>query len=318
MGGQHGEPARTAGGWPGGTRHLDSFAADRARRTAGADRWLAALLGTEPGVALVAVGGYGRRELLPGSDLDVLLLHNGRPGIAALADQVWYPIWDSGTRLDHAVRRPADAREVARQDVRVALGLLHARHVAGDPALTSDLRAGALADWRAAAGTRLAELRELHEERAARSGELACLLEPDLKEARGGLRDAEAIHAVAAAWVAPGPGPRARAAKGSILDARHALHEVTGRAGDRLVRQEQDEVARVLGLADAQALLCHLAGAGRTIAYSLDQSLRQAQRSRSARRRPHPRTDRRPGSPRTDGPRHALAWSTCSRHSPTG
>ena len=64
------------------------------------------------------------------------------------------------------------------------------------------------------------------------------------------------------------------------MDARHALHEVTGRASDRLVLQEQDEVARVVGLADADALLCHLAGAGRTIAYSLDQSLRQAQRSR--------------------------------------
>ena len=232
-------------------------------------------------MALVAVGGYGRRELLPGSDLDVLLLHNGRPGIAALADRVWYPIWDSGTRLDHAVRRPADAREVARQDVRVALGLLHARHVAGDPELTSDLRTGVLADWRSAARTRLAELQALHEERTARSGELAFLLEPDLKEARGGLRDAEAIYAVAAAWVAPGPGPRARAAQEAILDARHALHEVTGRASDRLVLQEQDEVARVLGLADADALLCHLAGAGRTIAYSLDQSLRQAQRSRA-------------------------------------
>jgi [protein-PII] uridylyltransferase len=231
-------------------------------------------------VALVAVGGYGRRELLPGSDLDVLLLHSGRPGIAALADRVWYPIWDSGTRLDHAVRRPAEAREVARQDVRVALGLLHARHVAGDPGLTSDLRTGVLADWRSGARTRLAELQVLHEERAARSGELAFLLEPDLKEARGGLRDAESIYAVAAAWVAPGPGPRARAAQEAILDARHALHEVTGRASDRLVLQEQDEVARVLGLADADALLCHLAGAGRTIAYSLDQSLRQAQRSR--------------------------------------
>jgi [protein-PII] uridylyltransferase len=284
MGGQRGEPAR----------YLASFAADRARRTASADRWLASLLGAEHGVALVAVGGYGRRELLPGSDLDVLLLHRARAGIAALADRIWYPIWDSGTRLDHAVRRPGDAREVARGDLRVALGLLHARHIAGDRGLTTELRSGALADWRAAAGTRLAELQALHEERAARSGELAFLLEPDLKEARGGLRDVEAIYAVAAAWVAPGPGPRARAAHEAILDARHALHEVTGRANDRLVLQEQDEVARVMGLADADALLCHLAGAGRTIAYALDQSLRAAQRSRSAPSRRRGGPQRRP------------------------
>ena len=255
--------------------------ADRARRAAETDRWLASLLGTEAGVALVAVGGYGRRELLPGSDLDVLLLHAGRPSISGLADRIWYPIWDSGAHLDHAVRTPREGREVARADLRAALGMLHARHVAGDPALTAELRSGVLADWRAAAGTRLAELRAMHVERTERSGELAFLLEPDLKEARGGLRDAEAIYAVAAAWVAPGPGPRARAAQEAILDARHALHEVTGRASDRLVLQEQDEVARVLGLADADALLCHLAGAGRTIAYALDQSLRAAQRSRS-------------------------------------
>src|SRR6516165_3557726 len=267
-------------------RRLVSFADERARRTASADRWLTSLLGAEPGVALVAVGGYGRRELLPGSDLDVLLLHHARPGIAALADRIWYPIWDSGTRLDHAVRRPGDARAVARSDLRVALGLLHARHVAGDPELTGELRSGALADWRAAAGARLAELHALHAERTARSGELAFLLEPDLKEARGGLRDAEAIYAVAAAWVAPGPGPRVRAAQEAILDTRHALHDVTGRASDRLVLQEQDEVARVLGLADADALLCHLAGAGRTVAYALDQSLRAAQRYRSGASRP--------------------------------
>jgi [protein-PII] uridylyltransferase len=264
-------------------RRAAAFGADRARRAAETDRWLASLLGDEAGAALVAVGGYGRRELLPGSDLDVLLLHAGRPDISVLADRIWYPIWDSGTRLDHAVRTPREGREVARGDLRAALGLLHARHVAGDPALTAELRHGVLADWRAAAGGRLAELQALHTERTQRSGELAFLLEPDLKEARGGLRDANEIHAVAAAWVAPGPGPRVRAAHEFILDTRHALHEVTGRRADRLVLQEQDEVARVLELADADALLGALAWAGRTVAYALDQSFRQAQRSRGHR-----------------------------------
>ena len=79
----------------------------------------------------------------------MLLLHAGRDGIAAMADRIWYPIWDSGTRLDHAVRTTGEARKVARKDLKVALGLLYARHVAGDPELTSALRVGALEDWRA-------------------------------------------------------------------------------------------------------------------------------------------------------------------------
>src|SRR3984893_12822203 len=262
-----------------------SFAAERARRTIQVDRWLAELLGAEPDVALVAVGGYGRREMLPRSDLDVLLLHGGRDDIAGIADRIWYPVWDSGAELDHAVRTVPQARRVARADLKVALGLLSARHVAGDPDLTERLRAGALEDWRSAAPARLAELHAAHDERTRTSGELAFLLEPDLKEARGGLRDVHAIQAVAAAWVAPGPGPRVRAAYESVMDARHALHEVTGRPTDRLVLQEQDEVARVLGLLDADTLMRHLAGAGRTIGYSVDQAFRKAERSRGGRRR---------------------------------
>ena len=257
---------------------MTSFTTDRARRTTETDRWLAGMLGAEPGVALVAVGGYGRKELLPGSDLDVLLLHEGRDDIAKVADRIWYPVWDSGARLDHAVRTVPQARRVARGDLKVALGLLSARHVAGDPDLTSRLREGALEDWRAAARTRLAELHELHEERTRLFGELAFLLEPDLKEARGGQRDVHAIQAIAAAWVAPSPGPRVRAAYEQILDARHVLHEVTGRRLDRLVLEEQDEVARSLGLLDGDALLRNLAGAGRTVAYAVDHAFRQAER----------------------------------------
>ncbi len=145
---------------------MTSFAADRARRTVQVDRWLAELLGAEPGVALVAVGGYGRRELLPRSDLDVVLLHGGRDDIAGIADRIWYPVWDSGAELDHAVRTVPQARRVARGDLKVALGLLYARHIAGDPELTERLREGTLEDWRAAAPTRLAELHAAHDERA--------------------------------------------------------------------------------------------------------------------------------------------------------
>jgi [protein-PII] uridylyltransferase len=270
-----------------------SFAAERARRTTQVDRWLAELLGAEPAVALVAVGGYGRRELLPRSDLDVVLLHGGRDDIASIADRIWYPVWDSGAQLDHAVRTVPQARRVARADLKVALGLLSARHVAGDPDLTEQLRAGALEDWRSAAPARLAELQAAHEERARTFGELAFLLEPDLKEARGGLRDVHAIQAVAAAWVAPAPGPRVRTAYEQILDARHALHELTGRRLDRLVLEEQDEVARALGLLDGDVLLRMLAGAGRVVAYAVDHAFRQAERLRGRRLRRR-KADRRP------------------------
>ena len=244
-------------------------------------------------MALVAVGGYGRRELLPRSDLDVLLLHGGRDDIASIADRIWYPVWDSGAELDHAVRTVPQARRVARADLKVALGLLSARHVAGDPDLTERLRAGALEDWRSAAPARLAELHAAHDERARTSGELAFLLEPDLKEARGGLRDVHAIQAVAAAWVAPAPGPRVRTAYEQILDARHALHEVTGRRLDRLVFEEQDEVARALGLLDGDVLLRMLAGAARTVAYAVDHAFRQADRLRGRRLRRR-QAERRP------------------------
>ena len=276
---------------------MTSFAADRSRRTTETDRWLAELLGAEQGVALVAVGGYGRKELLPGSDLDVLMLHDGRDGIAKIADRIWYPVWDSGAHLDHAVRTVPQARRVARNDLKVALGLLNARHVAGDLDLTTRLREVALDDWRSNARTRLAELKELHEERTRLFGELAFLLEPDLKESRGGQRDVHAIQAIAAAWVAPAPGPKVRAAYEQILDARHVLHEVTGRRLDRLVLEEQDEVARTLDLLDGDALLRQLAGAGRTVSYARRPRLPPGGpgRRRAAR-------DRRADAPRKAGP----------------
>ncbi|MFD7663328.1 [protein-PII] uridylyltransferase [Streptomyces sp. NPDC059788] len=238
------------------------------------------------GLALVAVGGYGRGELSPRSDLDLLLLHDGKTGartVAALADQLWYPVWDLGLALDHSVRTPAEARKAARDDLKVQLGLLDARHLAGDPELTGALRGTALADWREQAPKRLPELHEICRERAARQGELQYLLEPDLKEARGGLRDATALRAVAASWLADAPREGLEAARTRLLDVRDALHLSTGRATDRLALQEQDQVAEALGVLDADVLLRQVYESARTISYASDVTWREVGRVLRAR-----------------------------------
>jgi len=244
------------------------------------DGWLAQLIDAEAdpkGIALAAVGGYGRRELSPGSDVDVVLVHSGRRDIAAVAERIWYPVWDSGVRLDHSVRTTAQARRVASSDLPAALGLLDARHVAGDERLTTTLRSALLDDWRRAARKRLPELLEICRERSRRHGELAFLLEPDLKEARGGLRDVVALKAVAASWVADSPHGRLEEARDRLLDVRDALHIVTGRSSDRLLLQEQDAVATTLELLDADALLRLVAAAGRTISYAADVTWRRVE-----------------------------------------
>ncbi|MEV7965277.1 [protein-PII] uridylyltransferase [Sphaerisporangium sp. NPDC088356] len=236
----------------------------------------AAFAGT--GVALVAVGSLGRGELAPGSDLDLVLLHNGQDDVARIADRIWYPIWDSGLGLDHSVRTVDEVTKVAREDLKAVLGLIQARHVTGDPELTRAAREAVLAEWRADSRRRLAELREAADKRAESSGELAFLLEPDLKDSRGGIRDVQAMQAVAAAWVASAPGPRVREAYEFLLDVRHGLHLVTARGADRLVLQEQDAVAAALGLLDAEALMRRLAEAGRTIAHAFDATWRTVDR----------------------------------------
>ncbi|MFD8207416.1 [protein-PII] uridylyltransferase [Streptomyces sp. NPDC059695] len=258
------------------------------------DDWLAGLFAAAApprGTALVAVGGYGRAELSPRSDLDLLLLHDGtadRAAVAALADRIWYPVWDLGLALDHSVRTPAEARATAAEDLKVHLGLLDARPLAGDHGLVAALRTTVLADWRNQAPRRLPALDELCRERAERAGELQYLLEPDLKEARGGLRDAQALRAVAASWVADAPREGLDTARRRLLDARDALHLATGRATDRLALQEQDAVAAELGLLDADTLLREVYEAARTVSYATDVTWREVNRvlrARSARPR---------------------------------
>src|SRR5829696_32490 len=271
----------------------------RAERVQAIDTWLGGLLadavaGTPPprqrrggpppqtgteGVALVAVGSLGRQELPPHGDLDLVLVHEDRPEIAAIADALWYPVWDAGLRLDHSVRSIAEAVSVASTDVKAGLGLLDARLVAGDADLAARLRTATLASWRQAASRLLPQLRDLRRERARQLGELAFLLEPDLKEAYGGLREGQVLRALAAAQLADEPPADAGEAYTFLLDVRDALQRSTGRATDALVRQEQRPVADALGLADDDALLRHVSLAGRRLAFVADETWRRVDAS---------------------------------------
>ena len=151
-----------------------------------ADDWLAHLLrgateGRDDGLALLAAGGYGRGELAPGSDLDVILLHNGRREVGAIANALWYPVWDQGIHLDHSVRTPKQVVAVAEDDLRAALGLLDARFVAGDAAIAEPIRDRIHKLWRKRAGRWLPILAAAVTERHDSHGSVAFLLEPDLK-----------------------------------------------------------------------------------------------------------------------------------------
>jgi [protein-PII] uridylyltransferase len=254
------------------------------RYAAEADVWLSDLAERAAGdnkrhLALVAVGGYGRSSLCPYSDLDVMLVHNGHREIGKVADAIWYPVWDEGVHLDHSVRRPSEVLSAAAEDVRVALGLLDGRLVWGEPRVAEPLLDKARAAWRDRLGTRFLPLLETQmAARRSTAGDVAFLLEPDLKESHGGLRDVSVLRAISA--YAPLLAEYADVASlgdatALLTDIRVELHRMARREHDKLLLQDQDQVASALGFADADALMLAVSTAGRQIAWVSDEVWRR-------------------------------------------
>ncbi|WP_083915461.1 [protein-PII] uridylyltransferase [Demetria terragena] len=246
------------------------------------------VLGGRPqGVALAAVGSLAREDCGPLSDLDLVLLHDGRSvpskRVKELADKIWYPLWDSGIQIDHSVRTPAESRKVAADDLSAAIGLLDITHLAGDSVLVTGVAQSVAHDWRSNARTRLTEVLDSVAQRHSRHDDLAHALEPELKEGRGGLRDMSVLRALTAAWLADRPHGSVDAAYERLLDIRDAVHEVSGRGRSRMVREIQDASAHLLGLVDADALLTEAAASARVIAYALDSTTRRAGQAQAAR-----------------------------------
>ena len=221
-------------------------------------------------MAIAAVGSFGRGELTPGSDLDFVFLHNGSYSserLSEIVNAILYPLWDQKIKVDHSVRTRSEVREALNDDLKVAMGLLDIRLICGSAELVADIQSLSLAIWREESDKYFPKLEKSLEERYERNGELAYLLEPDLKESRGGLRDITALRAMHLSGALSLPMERIGSAESILSTAREALHIVSGRDKDRLLFTEQDKVAAHLGYHDADALMSEVAQAARAVDY---------------------------------------------------
>ena len=222
-------------------------------------------------IALAAVGGYGRGELSPGSDIDITIVHDGKiKNLEAFVNDLLYPLWSGGIAVDHSVRTLTELAEVAEADVRVILGLLDLRYLCGNPDLISDAQNISLRLWQKRIKRYLPLIKASISERTERSGELAFLLEPDLKEARGGLRDANILRALAKSNFVSVPFEKVSEAEVRLLNVRDALHLIASKPRDQLLLTEQDKVAAKMGYVDADALALDVSKSARTIDYVMD------------------------------------------------
>ena len=226
----------------------------------------------DSGIALVALGGYGRAELAPFSDVDLMFLYRpaARRAAEPLCDRLVRDFWDVGLALGSSIRTLAECATLARRDISVHTALLEARHVAGDSWLTGDLRKQI---GRLTRGRRLQPF--INSALAARAaeqekfGSTVYLLEPDLKKSKGGLRELHLLRWIAYAshgivgidrleretQISPEDAEALSDAREFLLRARNDLHFQAGRAQDRLTRDEQVRVALAFGFRDRPGML---------------------------------------------------------------
>ncbi len=274
----------------GGQRRLDAVSLREALLDLH-ELWLvtkAAEIGITPdsGFAIVATGGLGRREMVPYSDLDLMLLHDDMPAesVSQVAEMLWYPLWDANIRLDHSVRTVAEALQVAGSDISAGLAMLEARHIAGDETLSGQLIDGARRQWRSGIASRFEALVEQTKARWQRSGQIAHRAEPDLKAGMGGLRDIQLLNALALAQLADvypsvaaeSPAGSLQVAHLSLINVRTELHRVSKRGRDQLLAQYADEIGAALRIGDRFDLARMLSDAARTVSYYVDAGVRTA------------------------------------------
>lgn len=219
-------------------------------------------------LCVVAVGGCGRAEMAPHSDVDLLFLTPAKitPWAESVIESMLYMLWDLKLKVGHSSRTSADCLSMGREDITIRTALLEQRYIAGDAHLARDLDTRLWNDLFRNTGPQFidAKLTE-RAERHKRQGGQRYVLEPNVKEAKGGLRDLQTLywigkylHRVPSAQGLVGAGLLSQdefetfdRAENFLWAARCHMHHITGRAADQLTFDLQVEVAERMGYSDA-------------------------------------------------------------------
>ena len=213
---------------------------------------------------MVAVGGYGRQELAPGSDIDLLFLcpYKRTPHVEQVSEFLLYKLWDLGLKVGQAVRSVSETIKLAKSDLTVQTALLEARLLWGSADLFAQLRRSFEREIVAGRGAAFAEAKLAErDQRHQRMGDSRFMLEPNIKEGKGGLRDLQTLLWIAR-FLKPSDDPGEMVRQGLLTrqslvrflrsrrflwTVRCHLHYLTGRAEDRLTFDLQPEIARRMG-----------------------------------------------------------------------
>ena len=228
-------------------------------------------------MALLAVGGYGRGELCPASDIDVVLIHGDNVDGGDLAEALWYPAWDRGLALGYVVVTVDQARTLLEEEFEWATALLDTRLIVGNAWYKSLIDRLTAEAWNTRRADMMHQLAKVVKTRHIDRGDAASQIEPNLKEGRGGLRDVHAMIWASGAEPGFAEGFVADLARDVdvLLEARVELHRLQGRAGDVLTLEFQDSVAEALGDPSSNELMLRLARSARRIAWYSDEAWRR-------------------------------------------
>ncbi|MGA7676114.1 MAG: [protein-PII] uridylyltransferase [Rhizomicrobium sp.] len=218
-------------------------------------------------ITVVATGGYGRGELAPGSDVDLLFVRPSKQTAwgESVIEFMLYMLWDLGLKVGHATRSLPECVRLAKQDITIRTALLEARYLAGDEKLYDELRKKFWSDIATGSGQDFVEAKLAErDERHHHQGESRYLVEPNIKEGKGGLRDLQTLYWIgkylyrvydAADLVQHNVFTKDeyktfQKAEAFLWDVRVHLHYLAGRAEERLSFDAQPELAAQLGFTD--------------------------------------------------------------------